>query len=263
MRPWFHLVARQKSPELFMLNLLLFALGLAWVTGRAGLSLAAGCVPGRHADLGDRVPLSGGAGHPAVPGRLLGLFFVTVGMQLDVREVAIRLPWVAALLVGLLLLEVAVDHRPGSGIAAGCRHGDAQRPGVVRGRRVRSGAVVAGNRPAAAEPASVAGGVGGDDPVDAGGAFHHREERAGRAPLEQRGLDVSRNGAAQHRGAYDGGRESRHHLRIWPQRTEPRAADGTGDALLSSRWTSIRSASQRRRLPARAWCSAMRRAARC
>ena len=29
MRPWFHLVARQKSSELFVLNVLLFTLGLA------------------------------------------------------------------------------------------------------------------------------------------------------------------------------------------------------------------------------------------
>ena len=29
LRPWFHLVARQKSSELFMLNVLLFTLGLA------------------------------------------------------------------------------------------------------------------------------------------------------------------------------------------------------------------------------------------
>src|SRR4029434_4082211 len=36
MRPWFHLVARQKSSELFMLNLLLFTLGLAWITERSG-----------------------------------------------------------------------------------------------------------------------------------------------------------------------------------------------------------------------------------
>ena len=40
MRAWFHLVARQRSSELFMLNLLLVTLGLAWLTEVAGLSLA-------------------------------------------------------------------------------------------------------------------------------------------------------------------------------------------------------------------------------
>ncbi|MDE2564323.1 MAG: cation:proton antiporter, partial [Burkholderiales bacterium] len=42
MRPWLTLVARRKSEELFVLNLLLITLGLAWLTDRAGLSLALG-----------------------------------------------------------------------------------------------------------------------------------------------------------------------------------------------------------------------------
>ena len=42
MRPWFHWVAGRKSPELFTLNLLLFTLGLAFLTESAGLSLALG-----------------------------------------------------------------------------------------------------------------------------------------------------------------------------------------------------------------------------
>lgn len=42
MRPWFHLVARQKSSELFVLNVLMITLGLAWFTDIAGLSLALG-----------------------------------------------------------------------------------------------------------------------------------------------------------------------------------------------------------------------------
>ena len=42
MRQWFHVVARQKSSELFMLNVLLMTLGLAYFTELAGLSLALG-----------------------------------------------------------------------------------------------------------------------------------------------------------------------------------------------------------------------------
>jgi len=42
MRGWFHLVARQKSSELFVLNVLLITLGLAYITEIAGLSLALG-----------------------------------------------------------------------------------------------------------------------------------------------------------------------------------------------------------------------------
>ena len=42
MRWWLTLVARRKSDELFVLNLLLVTLGLAWLTEHAGLSLALG-----------------------------------------------------------------------------------------------------------------------------------------------------------------------------------------------------------------------------
>ena len=42
MRWWLTLVARRKSEELFVLNLLMITLGLAWLTELAGLSLALG-----------------------------------------------------------------------------------------------------------------------------------------------------------------------------------------------------------------------------
>ena len=42
MRPWFHLVARQRSSELFMINVLLVTLGVSYLTELSGLSLALG-----------------------------------------------------------------------------------------------------------------------------------------------------------------------------------------------------------------------------
>src|SRR5262249_3045822 len=42
LRRWFHIVARQKSSEIFVLNVLLVTLSLAFVTHFAGLSLALG-----------------------------------------------------------------------------------------------------------------------------------------------------------------------------------------------------------------------------
>ena len=42
MKRWLFTVARRKSSELFMLNILLITLGLAWLTEQAGLSLALG-----------------------------------------------------------------------------------------------------------------------------------------------------------------------------------------------------------------------------
>ena len=87
MRWWLTLVARRKSDELFMLNLLLVTLGLAWLTELAGLSLALGAfIAGmlvseteyKHQVETDIRPF-----HDV----LLGLFFITIGMLLDWREV--------------------------------------------------------------------------------------------------------------------------------------------------------------------------------
>ncbi len=83
MRSWLTLVARRKSEELFVLNLLLVTLGLAWLTEFAGLSLALGAfVAGmliaeteyKHQVETDIRPF-----HDV----LLGLFFITIGMKLD------------------------------------------------------------------------------------------------------------------------------------------------------------------------------------
>ncbi|MCS6811924.1 MAG: cation:proton antiporter, partial [Tepidimonas sp.] len=102
MRWWLTLVARRKSQELFMLNLLLVTLGLAWLTEHAGLSLALGAfVAGmliaeteyRHQVETDIRPF-----HDV----LLGLFFITIGMMLDWRIVLERWPLVL-LLLGLSL----------------------------------------------------------------------------------------------------------------------------------------------------------------
>ncbi len=88
MRWWLTLVARRKSEELFVLNLLLVTLGLAWLTELAGLSLALGAfIAGmliseteyKHQVETDIRPF-----HDV----LLGLFFITIGMRLDWRLVA-------------------------------------------------------------------------------------------------------------------------------------------------------------------------------
>ena len=99
MRAWFHLVARQRSSELFMLNLLLITLGLAALTELAGLSLALGAFLAGMliAETEYRYQVD----EDIKPFRdvLLGLFFVTVGMALDLSIVARNLPWVLLLLV--------------------------------------------------------------------------------------------------------------------------------------------------------------------
>jgi CPA2 family monovalent cation:H+ antiporter-2 len=100
MRWWLTLVARRKSDELFMLNLLLITLGLAYLTEHAGLSLALGAFLAgmlvaeteyKHQVETDIRPF-----HDV----LLGLFFITIGMKLDWRPVLEQ--WLLVLLLTTL-----------------------------------------------------------------------------------------------------------------------------------------------------------------
>src|SRR5690349_5939171 len=83
MRPLFTLVARQKSSEVFVLFVLLVTLGLAWVTEMAGLSLALGAFLAGM--LISETEYRYQVEDYIKPFRdvLLGLFFVTIGMLLD------------------------------------------------------------------------------------------------------------------------------------------------------------------------------------
>jgi CPA2 family monovalent cation:H+ antiporter-2 len=108
MRWWLTLVARRKSEELFVLNLLLITLGLAWLTELAGLSLALGAfIAGilisetefKHQVEADIRPF-----HDV----LLGLFFITIGMLLDWRPVADRWGLVLVLVTLPVLFKLAL-----------------------------------------------------------------------------------------------------------------------------------------------------------
>ena len=104
MRVWFHVVARQKSSELFVLNVLLVTLGIAFLTELAGLSLALGAfVAGA---LISETEYRYQVEQDIKPFRdvLLGLFFVTIGMLLDLHIVVAN-AWVSVLLVALILLK--------------------------------------------------------------------------------------------------------------------------------------------------------------
>jgi len=108
MRAWFHLVAKQYSPELFVLNVLLITLGLAYITHAAGLSMALGAfVAGM---LISETEYRYQVEDDIKPFRdvLLGLFFVTIGMQLDLIAVLGNLGWVLLALVALLAFKTAL-----------------------------------------------------------------------------------------------------------------------------------------------------------
>jgi len=105
---WFHIVARGKSTELFMLNVLLITLGFAWLSEAAGLSLALGAFLAgmliseteyRHQVEEDIKPFRD---------ILLGLFFVTVGMMLNVALVFAHFLLVLGVLAALLSVKFAL-----------------------------------------------------------------------------------------------------------------------------------------------------------
>jgi CPA2 family monovalent cation:H+ antiporter-2 len=108
MRPLFTLVARQKSAELFVLFVLLVTLGLAWVTELAGLSLALGAFLAGM--LISETEYRYQVEDYIQPFRdvLLGLFFVTIGMLVDVPAMLAYLPAVLGLFAAMTLVKLAV-----------------------------------------------------------------------------------------------------------------------------------------------------------
>ncbi|MEW5726773.1 MAG: monovalent cation:proton antiporter-2 (CPA2) family protein [Pseudomonadota bacterium] len=127
LRPIFHVVAASRSPEAFVAAALLAVIGTGFATEEAGLSQALGAFLAgmllasteyRHQVEADLQP---------VRGLLMGLFFLTVGMTIDIEAMALRLPevlgGVLALLVGktmvLALLALAFRFPPATAIHLG------------------------------------------------------------------------------------------------------------------------------------------------
>lgn len=105
---WFNAIARMKSAELSMLNVLWIVVGLSFLTFHAGLSMALGAFIGgmliaetlyRHQVEADIRPFRD---------VFLGLFFVTIGMLLDLPYVLRNLPAVLLALVLLILAKAGV-----------------------------------------------------------------------------------------------------------------------------------------------------------
>jgi CPA2 family monovalent cation:H+ antiporter-2 len=108
MRGWFHFIAAQKSEELFAINVLLITLGLAYITELAGLSLALGAfIAGA---LISETEYRYQVETDIKPFRdvLLGLFFVTMGMLLDLHVVYEQALWVFLILGVLLVVKSAL-----------------------------------------------------------------------------------------------------------------------------------------------------------
>src|SRR5688572_26024272 len=108
LRPLFHEIARHRSSETFTLTVLFVVLAGAWATHALGLSMAlGGFLAGmllaetefRHQTEAVIKPFQD---------ILLGLFFVSVGMLLDLRLLLIQLPLVLLLLSILLVVKATI-----------------------------------------------------------------------------------------------------------------------------------------------------------
>lgn len=129
LRPVFHEVALARSREFFMLTVLLITLASAWLTQLAGLSLALGAFLSgvmigeteyRHQVESDILPFRD---------VLLGLFFVTVGMLLNLAAIRPFWFWVLGSLGAMLVLKIGLIALLGR--IFGLEQGVALRTGLV------------------------------------------------------------------------------------------------------------------------------------
>lgn len=106
--PVLHMVAKTQSSELFLAATLVIIMLAANITGMAGLSMALGAFLAglllaetefRHAIEVDIAPFKG---------LLLGLFFMSVGMGIDINILWEQLFWVTASVVGLFAIKAAI-----------------------------------------------------------------------------------------------------------------------------------------------------------
>ncbi|WP_430429198.1 cation:proton antiporter [Parasphingorhabdus sp.] len=107
-RPLLQFVGSSGSREIFMAAVLLLVLATAAITAQAGLSMALGAFLAgllfagteyRHQIASDIEPFKG---------LLLGLFFISVGMSLDMLAVWDNIGWVILSVIGLLILKAVI-----------------------------------------------------------------------------------------------------------------------------------------------------------
>jgi monovalent cation:H+ antiporter-2, CPA2 family len=108
LRPLFLMIASVRSAELFSLAVLLAVLASAWATHAVGLSLALGAFLAGMMLAETEFRHQVEATIRSYREVLLGLFFITVGMLLDVGLLLRHLPLVTAILIGMLLLKATV-----------------------------------------------------------------------------------------------------------------------------------------------------------
>lgn len=106
--PWFNLVASQRSRELFVMNVLMITLLLAFATKLAGLSYALGAFIAGMLISETKFRYQVESDISPFRDILLGLFFISIGMLLDVGQIAQNLGWILLVLLVFVLLKALI-----------------------------------------------------------------------------------------------------------------------------------------------------------
>ncbi len=106
--PWFNLVASQRSRELFVMNVLMVTLLLAYATKLAGLSYALGAFIAGMLISETKFRYQVESDISAFRDIFLGLFFISVGMLLDVQQIANNIGAILLVLIALVLFKAAI-----------------------------------------------------------------------------------------------------------------------------------------------------------
>lgn len=108
LKPLYRMIASMRSPELFVSTTLLMILGMGWLMELAGLSMELGALLAglllaeteyRHQIEADIKPFRG---------ILLGLFFITIGMSIDLGLIVDNLGLITLIVVSLMLSKTLI-----------------------------------------------------------------------------------------------------------------------------------------------------------
>ena len=111
LRPLFSMISSsnpRESNEIFIATTILIALGTAWLTHYMGLSLALGAFAAGLLVAETEFQLQAEESIAPFKGLFLGLFFMSVGMTIDLELVLDNLSFITALSFGLILLKTII-----------------------------------------------------------------------------------------------------------------------------------------------------------
>ncbi len=108
LQPLFRMVARTRLPDVSTATALLLAFGMAWLVGLAGVSMSLGAFLAGMllADSAYRHEIQSHI--QPFKGLLLGLFFVAVGMSVDLRLIWMEPVLILGLVLGLLVVKAPI-----------------------------------------------------------------------------------------------------------------------------------------------------------